>query len=798
MSVIAHQNTPNCTLFVGDLAVFADEDSLREIFSPYGDILEISIKVGNGDRRVKLGYGHIRFSTPEAAVAAKEGLHGVLHKGRALRLQWAGTRGHKNPVLAPTPSASQVLVSFISRKADYLVSEESLRAVFGRFGIVVDATIKKTSIDPDTLFQGGYGFVHFEDNEHGIESALSIINIMSQNYEIENVAYQCQMSDTLRRKINGEPPRPGPGQRYDGPDSVRYQKMKQTHLDQQAAGAKLKGQIPRSILQESVAALAQKGKLTLGSAAGSMAAPESDPRYQSYAQQYQQPYPGAATARPPPPAASYSSPPGYHQQQHEGYGGHYGGPGHYPPAPGPEGYDRGPPARAPYPPAGNQHYPHGYPPQPHGHGHYSPHYAPPPHAPPPPSQYPNYYDGRPRAPYPPAGPAGAASHYPPHPGSGTEVYGRYPGDPAASYRDPHHPHNPYHQHSQQHSQQYSHYPGEYKQHPAYPPPGPAGYPPPGPAGGYGARIPHPGAAATATAASHSEGYYYPGAAGAGVRGKATTLQLNPDSREYRYPGFEAERNRDSSSYYSGGAASAAAARPSPQSLPYGSPSYQHDHPARMDKQQHQQEALPHRSDSAAESLPASYRIISPPNTTNGSGSNNSPESPALAGPVCPPPAVASNNNNSSSNNNNYNPNNNDVVDDPMADLFQPRCNPPGASGGLSQDTVGSSYNDSSTAASAQTEFATNTSTVGSSGKYIAAHSAPSAVGAVGEEDGDSALIDSLLSMSLSTSQQQQQQSRSMPLWMSSATMASDSTVPATADSAAVVTADGAAAAPAVQ
>lgn len=85
MSVITYQRVPNCTLFVGDLAVFADKESLKEIFGPYGEILEINIKTSKGDQRVKLGYAHIRFSTPQAALAAKEGLNGVLHKGRALR-----------------------------------------------------------------------------------------------------------------------------------------------------------------------------------------------------------------------------------------------------------------------------------------------------------------------------------------------------------------------------------------------------------------------------------------------------------------------------------------------------------------------------------------------------------------------------------------------------------------------------------------------------------------------------------------------------------------------------------------
>lgn len=65
------------------------------------------------------------------------------------RVNWASSRYHMNDMVVSKskPSSSQVLVSFISKKADYLVSEELLRSVFDHFGTVVDVTIKKTSID---------------------------------------------------------------------------------------------------------------------------------------------------------------------------------------------------------------------------------------------------------------------------------------------------------------------------------------------------------------------------------------------------------------------------------------------------------------------------------------------------------------------------------------------------------------------------------------------------------------------------------------------------------------------------
>lgn len=192
--------TDNNTLFVGDLALFATKESLRESFSPYGEILDVFLKLGN-DKRTMLGYGFIRFATREQAETAMNEMNGVMHHGRPLRIGWANAGLSKAKNKSEIPRTAQVLTSFVAKNADAIVTEEILTSLFSQYGRVVDATIKKTMIDRETKYQTGYGFVHYPADDEGIAAALRVIELMSDNI-IDNVAYDCHISETFRRLLH--------------------------------------------------------------------------------------------------------------------------------------------------------------------------------------------------------------------------------------------------------------------------------------------------------------------------------------------------------------------------------------------------------------------------------------------------------------------------------------------------------------------------------------------------------------------------------------------------------------------
>lgn len=73
-----------CTLFLGDLSTFCNEEDIHNAFSPFGFIQEIKIMRSEETNR-NLSYGFIKFSSPADARKAMNALDGTLFCGRHLR-----------------------------------------------------------------------------------------------------------------------------------------------------------------------------------------------------------------------------------------------------------------------------------------------------------------------------------------------------------------------------------------------------------------------------------------------------------------------------------------------------------------------------------------------------------------------------------------------------------------------------------------------------------------------------------------------------------------------------------------
>lgn len=81
----------NNKIFVGNLPWEAREDKLREIFSQYGEITDAVVIIDRRTNRSK-GFGFVTFSTPEAAQAAIEAMHGQDVDGRNIVVNIARPR----------------------------------------------------------------------------------------------------------------------------------------------------------------------------------------------------------------------------------------------------------------------------------------------------------------------------------------------------------------------------------------------------------------------------------------------------------------------------------------------------------------------------------------------------------------------------------------------------------------------------------------------------------------------------------------------------------------------------------
>ena len=81
-----------------------------------------------------------------------------------------------------------------------MVTEQTIREVFEQFAEVADVSIKKSSVDPTTNEQNGYGFVHFPLTDSGIHGAIRAAKSLHQVF-INNVLYDCCLTWSLEAII---------------------------------------------------------------------------------------------------------------------------------------------------------------------------------------------------------------------------------------------------------------------------------------------------------------------------------------------------------------------------------------------------------------------------------------------------------------------------------------------------------------------------------------------------------------------------------------------------------------------
>ena len=78
-------------IYVGNLPYSADNAQLTQLFSPYGDIVEVRVITDRASGESK-GFAFVEMSTEESASRAIRELNGTMLGDRALRLDVAGER----------------------------------------------------------------------------------------------------------------------------------------------------------------------------------------------------------------------------------------------------------------------------------------------------------------------------------------------------------------------------------------------------------------------------------------------------------------------------------------------------------------------------------------------------------------------------------------------------------------------------------------------------------------------------------------------------------------------------------
>lgn len=82
------------TIYVGNLPFGAGKDEVKNIFAPYGKVIDVRIVKDRRSRRSK-GYGFVEMAPAEAKSAIKH-LNGTEYAGRTLRINEAQEKGEQD------------------------------------------------------------------------------------------------------------------------------------------------------------------------------------------------------------------------------------------------------------------------------------------------------------------------------------------------------------------------------------------------------------------------------------------------------------------------------------------------------------------------------------------------------------------------------------------------------------------------------------------------------------------------------------------------------------------------------
>ncbi|PRQ52707.1 putative nucleotide-binding alpha-beta plait domain-containing protein [Rosa chinensis] len=93
-------SSSNNKLFVGGLSWSLDEKSLKDAFSSYGQVTEVTIVYDKDSGRSR-GFGFVNFSKEDDAKSAKDAMDGKALMGRPLRISFALERVRGGTVVVP-------------------------------------------------------------------------------------------------------------------------------------------------------------------------------------------------------------------------------------------------------------------------------------------------------------------------------------------------------------------------------------------------------------------------------------------------------------------------------------------------------------------------------------------------------------------------------------------------------------------------------------------------------------------------------------------------------------------------
>ncbi len=136
-------------LFVGNLSFSMTSDSLRSIFSPFGEIVSAEVVINKLTNRSK-GFGFVEYSTNPEAQAAIDALNDTEQEGRKIIVAFAKPRPEQAAPEQPAPVENQVTVD-ASPEVENTIETPSAEEVPVELNVTETAPVTDVALEPEQV-----------------------------------------------------------------------------------------------------------------------------------------------------------------------------------------------------------------------------------------------------------------------------------------------------------------------------------------------------------------------------------------------------------------------------------------------------------------------------------------------------------------------------------------------------------------------------------------------------------------------------------------------------------------------
>ncbi|CAH8442960.1 unnamed protein product [Schistosoma turkestanicum] len=160
-------------VYVGSIAYDVKEDSLKQVFSPFGPIKSVNLSWDPSTQKHK-GFAFLEFEYPEAAQLAIDQMNGTSFGGRQLKVGRPSNLTNAEPVINELVNEHNLHNRIYVAGIHLDLTEDDVSLVFEAFGKIVFCKLQPDPTRP--LRHRGFGYIEYESTQ----SAADAVGSMNQ------------------------------------------------------------------------------------------------------------------------------------------------------------------------------------------------------------------------------------------------------------------------------------------------------------------------------------------------------------------------------------------------------------------------------------------------------------------------------------------------------------------------------------------------------------------------------------------------------------------------------------------